>query len=167
VSIVSFLARRRTHTPGQELTFANVGIGGVRCRLVTAVLAMCRRSPIAGSCRRDGVGLAELSSHVENQANQWGDAKMNIEIGLADAVKAVLLGEHDTPMSPAQIRDSVKVSYPHLYSTPAHLAGIAGGNYQNEDMRSVDLLKTYDSSRSPGDPGRPQNKRLKWVEATR
>jgi hypothetical protein len=36
-------------------------------------------------------------------------------------------------MSPAQIRDRVKVSYPHLYSTPAHLAGIARGNYQNED----------------------------------
>ena len=57
---------------------------------------------------------------------------MNIQIGLAEAVKAVL-AESGAPMSPAQIRDRVKSLHPRLYATPAHLAGIARGNYQNED----------------------------------
>lgn len=51
---------------------------------------------------------------------------------LREAVKRVL-SDSRGPLTPQQIRDRVKASFPHLYMTEAHRAGIEKGNYQNFD----------------------------------
>lgn len=51
---------------------------------------------------------------------------------LSEAVRAVLR-ESTQPLSPGQIRDKIKVAYPHLYQTEEHRAGIERGNFQNFD----------------------------------
>jgi hypothetical protein len=51
---------------------------------------------------------------------------------LAEAVRDVLT-KSTQPLSPAQIRDQIKLAYPHLYMTEAHRTGIDRGNYQSFD----------------------------------
>ena len=55
-----------------------------------------------------------------------------MEVSLAEAVRTVLTGSAQ-PMSPGQIRDRIKVDFPHLYQTEAHRIGIERGNFQSFD----------------------------------
>ena len=50
-------------------------------------------------------------------------------------IEAVIhvLSASSTPMSPTQIKDAIKVGFPHLYETERHREGIARGNYRNFD----------------------------------
>ena len=51
---------------------------------------------------------------------------------LSEAVRTVLTASVQ-PLSPAQIRDQIRTSFPHLYQTEAHRVGIERGNYQSFD----------------------------------
>jgi hypothetical protein len=53
-------------------------------------------------------------------------------LSLPEAVRAVLK-ESAAPMSPGQIKDQIKVKFPHLFQTEAHRVGIERGNYQSFD----------------------------------
>ena len=53
-------------------------------------------------------------------------------VSLSEAVRTVLGGSAQ-PLSPAQIRDKIKVAFQHLYQTDAHRVGIERGNYQSFD----------------------------------
>jgi len=55
-----------------------------------------------------------------------------MSITLAEAVRTVL-SKSSQPLSPTQIKDEIKASYPHLYMTEAHRVGIDRGNYQSFD----------------------------------
>jgi hypothetical protein len=55
---------------------------------------------------------------------------MSLKFG--EAVRTVL-SEATEPLSPSQIKDRIKVAYPHLYQTEAARAGIEKGNYQSFD----------------------------------
>lgn len=55
-----------------------------------------------------------------------------MQLSLSEAVRAVL-AESAVPLSPAQIRDQIKLSHPYLYQTDAHRLGIERGNYQSFD----------------------------------
>lgn len=55
-----------------------------------------------------------------------------MNISLAEAVRSVL-SKSTQPLSPAQIRDQIKVTYLHLYMTEAHRVAIDRGNYQSFD----------------------------------
>jgi hypothetical protein len=55
---------------------------------------------------------------------------MTLKFG--EAVRAVV-AEAGEPISPSQIKDRVKVAYPHLYQTEAARLGIEKGNYQSFD----------------------------------
>lgn len=51
---------------------------------------------------------------------------------LAEAIRVVLSGSNQ-PLSPTQIKDQIKITFPHLYMTEAHGLGIERGNYQSFD----------------------------------
>jgi T5orf172 domain len=53
-------------------------------------------------------------------------------ITLPEAVRTIL-SKSSQPLSPTQIKDQIKATYPHLYVTEAHRIGIDRGNYQSFD----------------------------------
>lgn len=53
-------------------------------------------------------------------------------IGLRDAVRAILAASPE-PLSPPQIKDRIKLEFPHLYNIESHRLGVEKGNYHDLD----------------------------------
>lgn len=57
---------------------------------------------------------------------------LSMNLTLSQAVRATLVAAA-RPLSPGQIKDAIKQSYPYLFGTQAQRDGIARGSYQSED----------------------------------
>ena len=64
---------------------------------------------------------------------------MSLKFG--EAVRAIV-GEAKSPISPSQIKDRMKLTYPEFYQTEAARIGIEKGNYTSFDHALLNPIYT-------------------------